>query len=385
MRDWLKEGLNKWLRRRIAALRRARSRVYRFDMSWPLRAPRFALHPSRSLMLLNAILLLLSLTLSAASLWVASHVDWAYAVLAIWFFALINNMPFALMHEAVHGIAAGSRGLNTLIGTIAGWAFPTSFSMQRIAHLGHHRRNRTDRELYDYYLPGQSRAVRNLWLYAGNLLGLYWWCVVFSNLVYALAPWIYRSRCLSIDSRRHLASGLTSRNWPSLHRCAGWAEIVLAFSYQASIYLLFDLDLLAYFLCNMAFALHWSVLQYADDAWSARDITNGAWNLKVLAPFRWIALNYHYHLAHHQQPRLPWYELPTSTLTSARQPSFWRVYFSLWKGVRPAPPMGAPADSRLSFCGRQASLAGVRAGARRRCQRRHPCRAHVPLRPGWGC
>ena len=298
---------------------------------------------------LNAILLLLSLMLSAASLWMASHVDWAYAVLAIWFFALINNLPFALMHEAVHGIAAGSRGMNTLIGTLAGWAFPTSFSMQRIAHLGHHRRNRTDRELYDYYLPGQSRAVRNLWLYAGNLLGLYWWCVIFSNLVYALAPWIYRSRIFVERVAPALGFGPYVAELAELAPARGWAEIVLAFSYQLAIYYLLDLNPLAYFLCNMAFALHWSVLQYADHAWSARDITNGAWNLKVLPPFRWIALNYHYHLAHHQQPQLPWYELPKHVDQSTRQPSFWRVYFSLWKGVRPAPPMGAPADLGFLF------------------------------------
>lgn len=298
---------------------------------------------------LNAVLVLVSLGLSAASLWAASHVHWGHAVLAIWFFALINNMPFALMHEAVHGIAAGSRSLNTLIGTIAGWAFPTSFSMQRIAHLGHHRRNRTDRELYDYYLPGQSRALRNLWLYAGNLLGLYWWCVVFSNLVYALAPWIYRSRFFVDRLAPALGFGPYVAELAELAPMRGWAEIVLAFSYQASIYYLLDLDLLAFFLCNMAFALHWSVLQYADHAWSARDITNGAWNLKVLPPSRWLALNYHYHLAHHQQPQLPWYELPKCVDKSTRQPSFWRVYFSLWKGVRPAPPMGAPADLDFLF------------------------------------
>ncbi len=138
--------------------------------------------------LLSSTLLVLALSLSAASLWAASHLDLGYALLAIWFFALVNNMPFALMHEAVHGVAADSRRINAFIGTLAGWAFPTSFSMQRIAHLGHHQRNRTDRELYDYYLPNQSRTVRNLWLYTGNLLGLYWWCVVFSNLVYAIAP-----------------------------------------------------------------------------------------------------------------------------------------------------------------------------------------------------
>ena len=66
--------------------------------------------------------------------------------------------------------------------------------MQRVAHVGHHQRNRTDQELYDYYLPEQSKAMRNFWLYAGNLFGLYWWCVVESNILYALAPGIYRSR-----------------------------------------------------------------------------------------------------------------------------------------------------------------------------------------------
>ena len=84
-------------------------------------------------------------------------------------------------------------------------------------------------------------------------------------------------------------------------------------------------------------------------AWSARDVANGAWNLRVLPPFRWLALNYHYHLAHHQQPQLPWYELPRHVDRDLPQPSFWRVYFSLWKGVRPAPPMGAPADLDFLF------------------------------------
>ena len=73
--------------------------------------------------------------------------------------------------------------------------FPTSFSMQRTAHLGHHARNRTDQELYDYYLPHESRLVRNLWLYAGNLLGLYWFCIPLSNVLYLLATPLYRSDC----------------------------------------------------------------------------------------------------------------------------------------------------------------------------------------------
>ncbi len=299
--------------------------------------------------LLSSTLLILSLSLSAASLWAASHLDLVYALLAIWFFALVNNMPFALMHEAVHGVAADSRRINAFIGTLSGWAFPTSFTMQREAHVGHHQRNRTDLELYDYYLPDQSPAMRNFWLYAGNLIGLYWWCVFYSNLLYALAPGIYRSRFFVARIATPLGFGPYVQDLAVLPPIKVWFEIVFAFAYQATIFYLLDLNLLAYFFCNMAFALHWSVLQYADHAWSARDVKNGAWNLRVLPLSRWLALNYHYHLAHHQQPQLPWYELPKHVDKNIPQPSFWRVYFSLWKGVRPAPPMGAPADTDYLF------------------------------------
>src|SRR5258705_6812364 len=51
-RSWIfsfMEALNKWLRRRIAALRGARFLAYLFDMSRSLRATRLALHPSHSL------------------------------------------------------------------------------------------------------------------------------------------------------------------------------------------------------------------------------------------------------------------------------------------------------------------------------------------------
>jgi fatty acid desaturase len=301
------------------------------------------------ILVLNSSLLVGSLVVSWALLWASCHLPFAYAALAVFAFAHINNLPFSMMHEAVHGIAAPSRRFNDWLGRIAGWAFPTSFSMQRLAHMGHHARNRTDLELYDYYLPGQSRLVRNIWLYAGNLFGLYWWSVVFGNVLYLLAPWAYRSRLFVTKVAPALGFGPYVEELVKLDPVRVWSEILLAFGYQAAIYYLLDLSLTGFLLCHVAFALHWSVLQYADHAWSARDVLSGAWNLRVLTPFRWIALNYHYHLAHHQHPNIPWYELPRWVDPHVAQPSFWRVYFSLWKGVRPAPPMGAPADLNFLF------------------------------------
>lgn len=298
---------------------------------------------------INSCLLMLSLGLAACCLWVASHLAWYWAIVAIWAFALINNLPFAMMHEAVHGVAAKSSLINRMIGVISSWAFPTSFLLQQQAHLGHHARNRTDADLYDYYLPHQSTFRRNVMLIGGNLLGLYYVCVVLSNIIYLMASGFYKSTFFKQKIATPLGFNAYIEDVSKLPTLAVWSEIALAFGYQIFLFWWLDLTLWGYLLCVYAFAVHWSVLQYADHAWSSRDITNGAWNLKVLPVSRWLALNYHYHLAHHQYPTVPWYELPKLVDKVQLQPTFWRVYFSLWRGVRPAPPMGAPADLAFLF------------------------------------
>lgn len=299
--------------------------------------------------LLNTALLLVSLSLSGFCLWAVSHAMWYWALPAIWFFALINNMPFAIMHEAVHGVAADSRWGNRLIGVVAGWAFPTSFLLQRKAHLNHHQNNRTDKELYDYYLPHESRWLRNAWLYLGNLLGLYYFFVVLGNAIWLVAWWFYRSAFFVKKIGPALGFGAQIPELLSLPALAVWCELALAFAWQALLFWLLDLNVLSYVLCLWAFGLHWSALQYVNHAWTGRNVQNGAWNLKVLPLSRWLALNYHCHLAHHQHPAAPWYELP-SLVDDQPRPTFWRVWFSLWRsGVRPAPPMDAPADLDFLF------------------------------------
>lgn len=312
---------------------------------------------------LNLTILSAALTASWALLWIASHLAPGYALAAALLFSHLNLTLFALLHEAVHGVASPGKSLNDWIGRIAGWTFPTSYAMQRVAHLGHHARNRTDQELFDYFLPGQSRSLRNFWLYAGNLFGMYWWSVVWSNFLFLVAPWAYRSRLFRETVAPLLGFGPYMNDLAKQNPLRIWLEIALAFAYQFAVFFVLDLDLSGFALCNFAFGLHWSALQYADHAWSARDVRDGAWNLRVLAPFRWIALNYHLHLAHHRHPQVPWYRLPSCVDASVPQPSFWRIYLTLWKGVRPAPPMGAPADFAYVFpsagaCGRASRRKG---------------------------
>ena len=120
-----------------------------------------------------------------------------------------------------------------------------------------------------------------------------------------------------------------------------WIEIASAFGYQALLWWALGLEWKGWLLAHWLFAMHWSALQYVDHAWSERDVAAGAWNLRVFAPIRWLALNYHFHRVHHADPSIPWTKLPRPAEDG---PSFWRIYWSLWRhGVQPAPPMGAPA------------------------------------------
>lgn len=272
-------------------------------------------------------------------LWLGSHATLPWAVLAAVSFSLVNHLPFSLLHEAVHGVFSENRIRNEFFGALAGAVFPTSFFLQRFAHLGHHRRNRTDDELYDYYLPSQSRRLKNFNLYAGNLFGLYWFCIPFSTLVYLVSPWLYSSQWFIQGPARALGFEPYVREIAKLPKFRIWIECLLALSYQVLVWRALDLNWQGWLLCYWAFALHWSALQYVDHAWSPRDVINGAWNLKVLPVTSAFALNYHYHLAHHRHPQVPWMYLPKLVEADDPRPTFWSIYFRLWGGTRPAPPM----------------------------------------------
>jgi fatty acid desaturase len=297
---------------------------------------------------LNVAIFSLALPATWILLWVASHASLAWALLAAWAFSLVNHTPFSLMHEAVHGVFSCDRRLNGIFGTLSAPAFPTSFTLQKIAHLGHHRRNRTDEELYDYCLPGQSRLARNFQLYSGNLLGFYWLCIPLSNLIYLLAPWLFTSRAFVEGPARSLGFEPYAREIARHSRMRIWLECLLAVSYQVVLWWALELTWQGWLLCYWGFALHWSALQYVDHAWSPRDVVNGAWNMKVLPVTRALSLNYHYHLAHHRFPQAPWTALPGLIDAADPRPTFWQIYFRLWGGVRPAPPMGAGATIKVA-------------------------------------
>jgi len=291
---------------------------------------------------LNLTLSVLSVCGCLALLVWASHATplWQRA-LAVGLFALLGNTVFALLHESVHRTLHPKIWLNEIVGMVLAAMFPTSLAFQRACHLGHHRRNRTDAELFDQYRPQDSRFLKSIQFY-GIFTGFYWPIVPIGCALVALLPWLPRQMA------KH--KGGTPEQTGTVAMLAGVANVP---RYRIPLEALFAILLhgalimsglvtwTAWLICYLAFGWIWGSLQYADHAFSIRNIREGAWNLKVSTPIRLIFLNYHLHLNHHRHPEVPWVHLPRLTQAADPFPSFWQIYWKMWRGLQPAQPIAS--------------------------------------------
>jgi fatty acid desaturase len=283
-----------------------------------------------------------AVTAGLTLLWLASrapHWGWGAALAVL--FSFSNNTVFSLLHEAVHDNFHPERRINDAAGALFAAMFPTGFTIQRTSHLGHHRRNRTDLELFDYYLPHQSRWLKTYRLYC-LLTGFYWSIIPVAGLLYLLAPWMFAAHWFQAGPARFWGFEPMVRDIAAVPKGRVWPEVLFTVVFQLTVWQVLDLHWQPSLACYWAFALSWSALQYVDHAWSPRHVTEGAWNLHVNPLTQALFLNYHCHLEHHRRPWLPWLYLPRNVDPAAPRPSFWSIYLSLWGGARPAPPNAAP-------------------------------------------
>jgi fatty acid desaturase len=294
----------------------------------------------------NAGIAGVAMTIALGSLWVASHAPhWMIVTAAAIVFSFANNTIFSLMHECVHGVFHPNRRLNAAAGILFAAFFPTAFEIQRISHFGHHRRNRSDAELYDYYLPHESRWLKTYWVYC-LLTGFYWSIIPTAVLVYLVAPWLFRSRAFRDGPARLWGFSEFVRDISDAPVSRIWPQAVFTALFQVAIWMALDLNWLGSLACYWAFGLNWSSVQYTDHAWSLRDTREGAWNLRFWPITQAIFLNYNLHLAHHRQPGIPWNHLPGHVRPDDPSPSFWTIYLRLWLGPKKAPDSPAPTPLR---------------------------------------
>ena len=285
---------------------------------------------------LNLVIALFSLFLMIFLLRLASmNHSWGVLIFCALCFSFIGNTTFSLLHEAVHSNFHKNKNINYLMGNILAAFFPTGFSFQKRCHLNHHRQNRTDFEMFEAYHEKDSRLLKSSMLYS-ILTGIYWTNPPIGALWLLLSPkTLLHSPFAGKDHYEvgRLGGAGMLRNFLNLspkEMRAMRLEILFSLLIQISLFMFLDINLLGWIACYAGFAIQWSGLQYADHAYSVRDIRDGAWNLKVNPITKAFFLNYHDHLAHHQHPHVPWIHLP-KFVDNAGRVGFWSIYLRMWK------------------------------------------------------
>lgn len=265
-------------------------------------------------------------------LWLASHSEGLVFTVAVIGYAFLGLTNYALMHEAMHDNLHSNPRLNRLVGTLLSWLFPVSFTLMYNAHGVHHRFNRTDHELFDYYYPNDNMLVKYSQWYS-IMTGIYPPIIPLGSVLLAVIPGLFsakpwqQAKSSSIIFTPELLQPARIRNIRS--------DVGLGILFWIVIFQVLQLDLLTIAMVYAATWFNWSTRQYVTHAFTPRDVINGALNLKVSRLMGWIFLNGQWDLVHHQQPRLHWQELPLAGRNSKMPVSYWKQYFNLWRGPRP--------------------------------------------------
>ena len=245
-------------------------------------------------------------------------------------FAAVMIPVYSLIHEAEHSMLHPRPIWNAMLGRWLCALFLVSFTFLTHCHLRHHNKNRTDIEMWDLYREDQSKWRRrgNLYLMMSGLGYLSLWVSV---VLFAFAPFLVY--CGFFQRHTEIAGFLEGSNQDSkisAIRAESWA----ALSLQAVTIWALHLQLWPWLLLFLMHGFVWSSQNYVNHAFSPRDILNGAHNLRMSGFLRPIYLNFNLHLAHHQNPRIPWVHLPEFVPHRTQRISFFRNYLRLWTGPR---------------------------------------------------
>ena len=83
-------------------------------------------------------------------------------------------------------------------GVFLGAMYMTSFSFVQRSHMGHHRRNRSDFEMFDLYYAHESRLKKTLFLYL-IMIGFFWLSLPLTTIIFIIWPGILQTRPFHLD------------------------------------------------------------------------------------------------------------------------------------------------------------------------------------------
>src|SRR6187402_2739032 len=136
----------------------------------------------------NLVIVLTQLVSYVVLFWLTSlATTWLHLGLLAAAMAVLGNSIYNIVHEAEHRLLFSHARMNDFVGTLMTFPFPASFHLLRQSHLGHHLRNRSDDEAFDFYFDEDKPVLKFLQLY-GILTGFFWLLVLFSNVAVLCVP-----------------------------------------------------------------------------------------------------------------------------------------------------------------------------------------------------
>lgn len=246
-------------------------------------------------------------------------------------YGIFMNTGYALIHEAFHGVLNENKILNDLMGVCLCLFFPVPFHLIRQGHIGHHLRNRSDDEAFDFYFKEEFTPWKYM-QYFGILTGFYWLTVCLSNFVVIILPTFLIKKFETLFSFDNPSKAL----FKSLNSTYGriiFLEGVFNLTIHLSFLIILKVTFWKYFLLLYGFGLLWSAMQYVHHYDTSRDVIWGTRNLKTFYLLDKLWLNHNWHLSHHLFPTIPWIHLAKLKLpiNPNRENMFWHC-LKMWVG-----------------------------------------------------
>lgn len=242
-------------------------------------------------------------------------------------FAFVMQMGFCLAHESVHRKLHRNPRLNVGMGVMLFTLFPGSLHFFEVAHLLHHRRNRSNDELEDYVLPGENPWFKRI-MYFLLISGLFWLLLPLSSIAVALIP----GRRIELPrpedgagSFRRFAQFLNQVRPGRVRR-----DLLVTVLLWVIVFPALHLHFVPTAICYAVFGFSWASQQYIYHVRTPRHAVLGAYDLRLWKPLELLYLHFNYHLTHHLAEWVPWNYLPS---IAAQQPTrgYGSTYVKLWQ------------------------------------------------------
>jgi fatty acid desaturase len=224
-------------------------------------------------------------------------------------FALLSNMLWSLIHEAIHGHLFIHRQGNESAGRVLAILHGASFLPLRLGHYAHHKYSRTVRERAEIYDPSSSSQTGAALRYFLRILGGLYALEVLGTFSSVLPRTVLAVVARSLDREDSVAGPtLQSVLQPgALFAVRFDATAICALYFGSALLYGSSAWMLAVAVCVRGF-----LISLADNAYHYGTALDRPREALDLAAPRWLhrlLLEFTLHGTHHANPSLPWFEL----------------------------------------------------------------------------